>query len=43
MNFVCGKLPCVADGAEALFPWYAIMFAILVVALVVMLLKARHR
>ncbi|MGW2940075.1 hypothetical protein ACWDA7_52580 [Streptomyces sp. NPDC001156] len=43
MNFVCGKLPCMADGAEALFPWSAIMFAILVVALVVMLLKARHR
>ncbi|MGW2939537.1 hypothetical protein ACWDA7_49450 [Streptomyces sp. NPDC001156] len=42
MNFACGKLPCMADGAEALFPWYAIMFAILIVALVVMLLKIRH-
>jgi hypothetical protein len=42
MNFVCGKLPCVADGAEELLPWFAIMFAILFVALVVMLLKTRH-
>ncbi|MDT0469530.1 hypothetical protein [Streptomyces gibsoniae] len=43
MNFACGKLPCVADGAEALLPWYAIMIAILFVALVVMLLKTKHR
>ncbi len=43
MNFVCGKILCTAAGAEGLFPWFAIMFAILFVALVVMLLKTRHR
>ncbi|MGW3494757.1 hypothetical protein [Streptomyces sp. NPDC001020] len=49
MNFLCGKILCAAAGAEELadpirdlFTWYAIMLAILFVALVVMLLKTRH-
>ncbi|MFF8996320.1 hypothetical protein ACF09H_41705 [Streptomyces sp. NPDC014983] len=43
MNFGCGKIHCTAAGVEDLFPWFAIMFAILIAALVIMLLKTRHR
>ncbi|MEU0600177.1 hypothetical protein ABZ484_18335 [Streptomyces sp. NPDC006393] len=43
MNLVCGKALCAAAGVEEIFPWFVIMFAILIVALVVMLLKTRHR
>ncbi len=31
-----------AGGAEELFPWFAVMFANLIVALVAMLLETRH-
>lgn len=42
MILAYGKIVCVASGAEELFPWFAIMFAILLVTIVVMLLKTRH-
>ncbi|MFF9125045.1 hypothetical protein ACF09J_17345 [Streptomyces sp. NPDC014889] len=50
MAFVYGKILCAAAGAEELadpirdlITWYAVMVAILLVALVVMLLKTRRR
>ncbi|MET8771458.1 hypothetical protein [Streptomyces sp. NPDC004658] len=42
MNVAYGTNLYGAAGAEELFPWFAVMFAILAVALVVMLLKTRH-
>ena len=43
MNFAYEKIQYVAAGAEELFPWFAIMFGILLVVLVVGLLKTRRR
>jgi hypothetical protein len=43
LNVASGKILYAATGAEELFPWFAVMFGILFVALVVMLLKTRHR
>ncbi|CAM5567474.1 MULTISPECIES: hypothetical protein [Streptomyces] len=42
MGFAYGKNLYAAAPVEELFPWFAVMFAILAVALVVMLLKTRH-
>ncbi|MER6979378.1 hypothetical protein [Streptomyces carpinensis] len=43
MNIVCGKTLCLAASkAEEMFPWFVIMFGILVVALLVFWLKTRH-
>ncbi|MGW5125239.1 hypothetical protein [Streptomyces cyslabdanicus] len=50
MNFACGKILCAAAGVEELadpvtdlIAWFAVMGAILLVALTVMLVKTRHR
>ncbi|MEV7207390.1 MULTISPECIES: hypothetical protein [unclassified Streptomyces] len=43
MNVAHEKIQYVAAGAEELFPWFAIMFGILLVVPVVGLLKTRHR
>ena len=50
MNLVCGKILYAAAGTQELadsardfFTWYAIVLAILLVTLVAMLRKTRHR
>ncbi len=42
MNFPYGHTLYVAAGAEELFPWFAVMFGILAVTVLVMLMKTRH-
>lgn len=42
VNFVYGMNLYAAAKVDELFPWFVIMFAILLVALVVMLMKTRH-
>ncbi|WP_328564005.1 hypothetical protein [Streptomyces coelicoflavus] len=43
MNFAYTTTQYMAAGAEEMFPWFAIMFGILLVVIVVGLLKTRHR
>ncbi len=42
MNPVSGMNLYASSDVEELFPWFAIMFGILVAALVIMLLKTRR-